>query len=62
MEVKSHTKLSSGYWHVRFNMDQFVQWPIGSWPLGKDTFGFFIEDKEQAASLAGKAVSPPEAA
>ena len=47
------TKLSSsGYWHVRFNQNQFVQWPVGGLPSASDTFGFFVEDKEGAASCA----------
>ena len=50
------TKLSSNYWHVRFNQNQFVQWPVGCWPTAKDTFGFFFEDKVDAACRAHRAV------
>ena len=49
-------KLETGYWHVRFNMNQFVQWPVGGWPRVSDTFGFFVEDQEDAANRAGLAV------
>ena len=49
------TKLSTGYWHVRFNQDQFVQWMVGAWPTAQDTFGFFVEDEESAAQDAAEA-------
>ena len=49
-------KLSSGYWHVRFNQNQFVQWSVGYWRTAKDTFGFFFEDKVDAACRAHSAV------
>ena len=49
-------KLSSGYWHVRFGPNQFVQWADGSMPTAANTFGFAIEDKEDAALRAAEAV------
>ena len=56
MRTPTVTKLPSGYWHVRFNQNQFVQWPAGCCPIPSDTFGFFDEDKEAAASRADMAV------
>ena len=54
-------KLHSGYWHVRFGPNQFVQWPAnGSIPTEENTFGFVIEDKEDAALRAAQAVRQKE--
>ena len=47
-------KLHSGYWHVRFGPNQFVQWPDGSMPTEENTFGFSTEDKEDAARRAAE--------
>lgn len=49
-------KLHSGYWHVRFGPNRFVQWPEGATPCPDDTFGFYVEDKEYAAQRAAQAV------
>ena len=49
-------KLSSGYWHVRFGQNRFVQWAEGAAPCSDDTFGFYTEDKEDAARRAAQAV------
>ena len=49
------TKLDSGYWHVRFNQNEFVQWMVGAFPTAQDTFGFFMEDRESAAQAAVEA-------
>mgnify|MGYP003393879267 CR=1 FL=1 len=35
MEVK---RLDSGYWFVSFNMNQFIQWPVGHSPRFEDGF------------------------
>ena len=47
-------KLHSGYWHVRFGRHRFVQWAVGTTPTASDTFGFSIEDKEDAALRAAE--------
>ena len=47
------SRLPTEYWHVRFNQNQFVQWPYGCWPSASDTFGFSAEDQEEAARRAG---------
>ena len=49
-------KLPSGFWHVRFGPNRFVQWPLGATPAASDTFGFFTEDKEDAAEQAAQEV------
>ena len=50
------TQTDTGYWHVRFSMNQFVQWPVSDWPSVADTFGFSAEDQADAANRAGQAV------
>ena len=49
-------KLDSGFWHVRFGPNKFVQWPYGSAPTAANTFGFSTEDKEDAARRAEEAI------
>ena len=49
-------KLLSGFWHVRFGPQRFVQWPEGTMPAASNTFGFSTEDKEDAARRAAQAV------
>ena len=49
-------KLHSGYWYVRFGPNKFVQWPEGTMPVASNTFGFFTEDREDAAQRAAQAV------
>ena len=54
-------KLPSGFWHVRFGPQRFVQWAEGATPCPDDTFGFFTEDKEDAArtgSPSGRGKEP----
>ena len=33
-------RLDSGYWHVRFDLNRFVQWPCGRLPREEDGFGW----------------------
>ena len=49
-------KLHSGFWHVRFGPNRFVQWAVGTTPTASNTFGFLTEDKEDAARRAARAV------
>ena len=46
------TLLSSGYWHVRFGPQQFVQWPKGTTPTVADAFGWDAERLIEAAQRA----------
>lgn len=50
-------KLESGYWHVRFGPERFVQWRIGSVPELRDAFG---EPKEEMITQALKVVDDNE--
>jgi hypothetical protein len=45
-------RLSSGYWHVRFSMNQFIQWPVGRAPRFDDGFGWLTEQHLAAAIRA----------
>ena len=49
-------KLHSGFWHVRFGPNSFVQWAVGTTPAASDTFGFFSDEEEAAARRAAQAV------
>ena len=49
-------KLPSGFWHVRFGPNRFVQWAEGATPCPDDTFWFYDADKEYAVQRAGQAV------
>ena len=33
-------KLSTGYWHVRWNANQWIQWPVGELPQLEHGFGW----------------------
>ena len=48
--------LDSGYWFVRFNARQFVQWPVGTEPRLEDVFGLSDEDREEAVKRATQAI------
>lgn len=52
-QVTEIKKLSSGYWHVRFGPQRFVQWPIGAEPNVSYVFG---EPKEELVRAAAAAV------
>jgi len=36
--------LESGYWHVRWSMNQFIQWPMWAWPRLADAFGWVTKE------------------
>jgi hypothetical protein len=44
--------LSSGYWHVRFSSNQFIQWPVGRSPRTEDGFGWLTQAHFDAALAA----------
>lgn len=44
--------LSTGYWHVRFNANQFVQWPCGQEATADNAFGWYPEKQAEAANEA----------
>lgn len=37
------SKLSSGYWHVRWSDNLWLQWPIGRAPTAEDGFGWITQ-------------------
>ena len=45
-------RLESGYWHVRFGPQCFVQWPIGRVPAADDVFGGDDQQRERVAEQA----------
>ena len=44
--------LESGYWHVRFNMNQFIQWPKDRPPERADCFGEISDQQIAEAATA----------
>jgi len=40
MTTLTITLLPSGYWLGRWNKNQWVQWPRGTWPTSEDAFGW----------------------
>ena len=42
-------RLSSGYWLVRFSMNQLLQWPCGRPPRMSDGFGWMSETQVKDA-------------
>lgn len=39
-------RLSSGYWHVRLDMNRFAQWPCGQSPKDEDFFGWWSAEEK----------------
>lgn len=54
-------KLDSGYWHVRFGTNRFVQWPKWRKPTEDDAFGWCKSQMVQAADKATSDAEPPAA-
>ena len=52
--------LASGYWHVRFGPQRFIQWPCGGEPTANDSFGFDGDNVEPALDAARRAVAGEE--
>jgi hypothetical protein len=49
-------RLDSGYWLVKWNQNQWVQWPVGQEPILADSFGWVThDDLAEAARLTGEA-------
>jgi len=44
--------LESGYWHARFSMNQFIQWPKWRDPERSDCFGWVSDEQIKAAKQA----------
>jgi hypothetical protein len=44
------TKLDSGYWHLRFSANQFIQWPVGRFPRPEDGFGWLTPEQWTCAN------------
>lgn len=40
MDKPTAKKLSTGYYHVRWNHDQWIQWPMDRTPTLADGFGW----------------------
>lgn len=55
IQVTSVHELSTGYIHVRFGDQIFVQWPKYKYPSCDDVFGGFIEDRGNYAKAAESA-------
>ena len=47
-------KLSSGYWHARWNANQWLQWPSGCEPTLADAFGWVSEAMVREAAEDAK--------
>lgn len=44
-------RLESGYWHVRFSANQFIQWPVGQFPSERDGFGWLTPEHFKEAEI-----------
>jgi hypothetical protein len=49
-------KLDSGFWHVRFSANQFIQWPISRSPTREDCFGWISERQLSKAAALSSAI------
>lgn len=58
MQVK---KLESGYWHVRWNANLWLQWPDNSSPRMSDGFGWITEQHVRDAAEATQRITKQEA-
>ena len=58
MEVK---RVDSGYWHARWNANQWIQWPCGRLATMADAFGWVTEAMvAEANAAAGRAAGRGE--
>lgn len=52
--------LSSGYYHVRWNANQWFQWPRWRPPTMEDGFGWVTEKHRREAQAAAEALEAPD--
>lgn len=50
-------RLPSGYWHVRWNQNRWIQWPCDRAPTMADAFGWVTSEMLEQAVQAAKASS-----
>lgn len=54
----SVSKTDSGYWHVRWNTNQWIQWPIGRQAELADAFGWvdqqMVDEANRLTASAAK--------
>lgn len=43
------TRLQSGYWHVRWSQNLWLQWPVGQHPTIADGFGWIQQQHVDVA-------------
>ena len=51
-------KLESGYWHVRFGRERFIQWPTHRLPTLDDVFGWVTEEQIAIAIALTRRTQP----
>lgn len=49
-DIPSVSKTDSGYWHVRWNANQWIQWPIGRQAELTDAFGWVDQQMVEEAN------------
>ena len=52
MKTPTVKLLESGYWHVRWNDNQWLQWPSWREPTLEDGFGWLTQKHAEAAQAA----------